>query len=115
MNISPQTVRDLRDKGWDIIRIPQVLPIHAPDQEVLAYARLENRVLITQDLDFSALLALGNFNRPSLITLRMFSADPKAVTRRILEILPIIEKDLKEGCAVTADKGAIRIRKLPIE
>ena len=115
MNISPETVRDLRNQGWDIIRIPQVLPVNASDQEVLIYARLENRVLITQDLDFSSLLALGNFNRPSLITLRMFLADPETITRRMLDILPIIEKDLKGGCAVTVDEAAIRIRKLPIE
>jgi predicted nuclease of predicted toxin-antitoxin system len=115
MNIFPEAVRDLQNQGWDIIRIPQVLQVNASDQEVLIYARLENRVLITQDLDFSSLLALGNFNRPSLITLQMFLADPETLTRRMLDILPIIEKDLKGGCAVTVDEAAIRIRKLPIE
>jgi hypothetical protein len=32
MNISPETVHDLRNQGWDIIRIPQVLPVNASDQ-----------------------------------------------------------------------------------
>jgi len=54
MNISPDTVDALEGQGWDIIRVPQILPINAPDLEVLQYARREEMVLITQDLDFSS-------------------------------------------------------------
>lgn len=76
MNISPKTVEVLSKKGWDIIRVSQVLPVNATDSKILAYARNENRIVVTQDLDFSALVALGGFDKPSLITLRLSSSDP---------------------------------------
>jgi len=65
MNISPETVNALQEKGLDIIRVSQILPMTSSDAEILAFARRENRVVVTQDLDFSALLALGGFDRPS--------------------------------------------------
>jgi hypothetical protein len=40
------------------------------------------------DLDFSALLALGGYDQPSLITLRLAMSDPETVTRRLLGVLP---------------------------
>lgn len=115
MNISPKTVEALMQEGWDIVRVSRFLPKDASDQEILEFARREDRVVVTQDLDFSALLALGGYDRPSLITLRLSTSDPETVTRRLLEILPRIEQMLQEGCAVIVDDVAVRIRKLPIE
>ena len=59
MNISPLTVSALREVGWDIIRVSQVLPSNASDREILEFARSQERVVVTQDLDFSSLIALG--------------------------------------------------------
>ena len=67
MNLSPRIVTDLRQEGWDILRVSQVLPMDAEDSEILKFARQQNRVIITQDLDFSSLLALGGYEKPSLI------------------------------------------------
>ncbi len=80
MNISPKTVEVLGQQGWDIVRISQFLPVDASDQKILKFARQEGRVIITQDLDFSALLALGGYNRPSLITMRLSVSDPETIT-----------------------------------
>lgn len=114
MNISPKTVEALRQHGWDIVRISQFLPVNASDQEVLEFARREERTVITQDLDFSALLALGGYDRPSLITLRLSVSDPETVTRRLLAVLPQIEGALRQGAAVTVEDVAVRLRRLPV-
>jgi predicted nuclease of predicted toxin-antitoxin system len=114
MNLSPLTVDDLQTAGWDIIRVSSLLPATASDMEVLALARQENRVVVTQDLDFSALLALGGYDRPSLITLRLSNTNPALVTQRLRQILPQVENALRQGCAATADEKTVRIRKLPI-
>lgn len=45
-------------------------------------ARREDRIVVTQDLDFSTLLALGGYDRPSLITIRLSVSDPDTVARR---------------------------------
>lgn len=114
MNISPKTVEYLRHREWDIIRVSTALPMNASDQEILEFALAEDRIVVTQDLDFSALLALGGYERPSLVTLRLTVSDPETVTQRILEVLPSIEQTLREGCAVTIGDVTMRIRKLPI-
>jgi len=114
MNISPKTVGALRQYGWDIIRVSQFLSVNASDQEILEYARQEDRIVITQDLDFSMLLALGGYNRPSLITLRLVVSDPDVVTCKLLEIVPRFEQILQEGCTLTIEDVVVRVHKLPI-
>ena len=39
MNISPQTLSALQQQGWDIIRVPEVLPANASDEEILNFCR----------------------------------------------------------------------------
>jgi predicted nuclease of predicted toxin-antitoxin system len=115
MNISPKSVDTFRQRGFDVIRVSQHLPVTASDETVLELARQEGRVVVTQDLDFSTLLALGGFDRPSLITLRLSVSDPETVTLRLLDVLPQIEVLLAQGCAVTVEDAAVRVRRLPIE
>lgn len=114
MNISPQTATFLQQQGWDIVRVSEVLPATASDERILEFARREERVVVTQDLDFSTLLALSGYNQPSLITLRLLASDPDTVNQKLIEVLPGIEQELEEGCAVTIEDTAVRIRRLPI-
>jgi len=114
MNISPQTVTFLQQQGWDMIRVSEVLSATASDSEILEFARREERVIVTQDLDFSTLLALSGYNQPSLITLRLLASDPDTVNQKLIEVLPTIKQELEEGCAVTMEDTVVRIRRLPI-
>ena len=114
MNISPKTVEALQGQGWDVIRVSHVMSMEAPDDRILSFAREERRVVITQDLDFSALLALGGYQEPSLVTLRLTVSDPETVTRRLLDVLPGLEDVLQKGSAVTVDDLTVRVRSLPI-
>lgn len=114
MNISPKTVEALQGQGWDVIRVSHVMPMEAPDHRILSFAREEGRVVITQDLDFSALLALGGHQEPSLVTLRLTVSDPETVTRRLLDVLPGLEHVLQQGNAVTVEDFTVRVRSLPI-
>ncbi|HVT59247.1 MAG TPA: DUF5615 family PIN-like protein [Thermoanaerobaculia bacterium] len=92
LNISPISVALLQQEGWDVIRSSEFLPVNALDEEILALARREGRTVVTQDLDFSALLALQGLDRPSLITLRLARPDPQAVARRLLEASILLEQ-----------------------
>jgi predicted nuclease of predicted toxin-antitoxin system len=104
----------LRLRGWDVIRSSELLSPKAPDQEILACARETGRDLLTQDLDFSALLALSGMDRPSLVTVRMSTSEPEILTARLLEAEPLLASTLPEGCAITIEDSAVRVRKLPI-
>jgi predicted nuclease of predicted toxin-antitoxin system len=114
MNLSPLTVSELRRSGWDVVRVSELLPGNAPDRAILQLAREQDRVIITQDLDFSTLIALGGDERPSLITLRLSNTDPEVVTHRLRTILRQVEAPLKQGSAVTVEDVNVRVRALPI-
>ena len=114
MNISPRTVLALRDLGWDVVRVSDRLPVFTTDADILRYAREQGRVVVTQDLDFSTLLALGGHVRPSLITLRLAVSDPESIARRLASVLPGYEQELREGCALTINDTTVRLRLLPL-
>lgn len=115
MNISPLTVRDLRTLGWNIVRVSEIMDPKSKDIDILTYARRHNKVVITQDLDFSSLLALSGYEKPSVINLRFENAKPDFITSRIIEIVNELEKELDEGIVVSVDEISARYRNLPIE
>lgn len=115
VHISPRTVTALQANGYDIVRTVDLLPATAADVEILERARVDGKVVLTQDLDFSMLVALSNYELPSLITLRLSSAQPDLVTQRLLTVLPAVKTELKEGATVTINDDSVRIRKLPIQ
>jgi predicted nuclease of predicted toxin-antitoxin system len=84
------------------------------DSEILEFAWREERAVLTQDLDFSALLALSNHPGPSLLTLRLSVTDPELVARKILSVGPTLKQRLEEGCAITLEDETVRFRKLPL-
>lgn len=115
MNISPLTVEGLRKIGWNIIRVSEILDRKTKDIEILSYAKDHNKVIITQDMDFSTLLAVRGFSKPSVINLRFANARPDFVTDRIIEIAGEMEKELEEGIVISVDETSARYRNLPIE
>ena len=114
MNISPITVQALTEAGWDTIRVSARLPDDSSDETILSYAADEDRVVCTQDLDVSDLLALTGRDRPSLVTVRISNPAPEIVTSRLLRVLPTVVDDLEEGCVVTIEEETVRVRTLPI-
>ena len=115
MNISPLTVNELRKLGWNIVRVSEIMSPKAKDIEILNFARTHNKVLITQDIDFSVLLAVGGYEKPSVINLRVENAKPDFITRRIIEVVSEMKKELEEGVVVSVDEISARYRNLPLK
>ena len=49
MNISPISVQELRNDGWSIIRVSEVLSADSADDLILDYAMERGLVIITHD------------------------------------------------------------------
>jgi predicted nuclease of predicted toxin-antitoxin system len=113
IHISPLTVKELQKKGYDIIRVTDKLPATSLDKEIIQLAYQEKAVIITQDLDFSAIIAQSGLNGPSVISLRVANAKPDIITRILITVLPLIETELREGAIVSIDEKEYRIKKLP--
>jgi predicted nuclease of predicted toxin-antitoxin system len=114
MNLSPLTVGQLGERGWKIIRVSDVMDARTDDIDILNYARDHNQVVITNDLDFSELLAVNGCDSPSVINLRLENMYPGFVTQRIIDIVSQLEDELKKGIVVSVDDISARFRNLPI-
>ena len=115
IHISPQTVESLAERGYIINRVNEFISFNAKDEEILDLALREESTSITQDLDFSSLLAKRGMSKPSVITLRINIVKPDRVTKILEMVLPQIESELNRGSIVIVEEDRIRIRKLPIE
>ena len=114
MHISPVTCALLREAGHRVARVSDVLSDKASDQQILEYAQTQQMVIITQDLDFSALLAITKASGPSVISLRLGTAHPRAVAALLLRILPTVEAELVKGAIVSVTEQKLRVRLLPV-
>ena len=113
IHISPKTIKLLLDSGFKIRRVSDFLKFTASDYSIFDLAVKENKTIITQDLDFSAILAERSTNKPSIITLRLNNVKPLRVAKILQKVLPQIENELNKGCIAIIEEE--RIRKLPIE
>ncbi len=97
MHIAPRTVRFLRSLGHDVVRVDELLQSTATDVAIVAAATREGRSILTQDLDFSAVVALSGRTAPSVISLRLSSSRVERVNAVLQEVLPGVEQDLLHG------------------
>ena len=58
-HVSRAVVRGLRQRGVDVLTVPEAGTMGASDEEHLERARQEGRVIFTQDTDFLRLAAAG--------------------------------------------------------
>ena len=91
LHISPLTVTFPKSLGHDVIRVGEVLPINATDELIIQEARRDSRIILTQDLDFSRLIAVSGESTPSLISLRLKSSRIEYVNTLLSRLLPDLE------------------------
>lgn len=115
MGISMSTVRALREGGHDVVHLREEGLARLPDTEIVEKAKQEERVVLTFDLDFGDLLALGRRNFPSVVIFRLRNQTPSSVTAKLIDVLSQRGQILEEGAIVIVEDARHRIRRLPIE
>ncbi len=115
VGISMSTVRILRQQGHDIVHLREEGLQRLPDSEIMEKARAEGRVVLTFDLDFADLLALGVSTSPSVVIFRLRDETPALVNPRLLEVLNERTKELEKGALIVVEDSRYRLRRLPIE
>ena len=70
MNVAPSWVGRLSRLGFEAVHWSTIGAPTAPDEEILAWAREHGYVVITNDLDFSAILAASSGQGPSVLQIR---------------------------------------------
>ena len=114
MPVSASLVEVLQAHGHEGIHAHDVGLDRAPDHELLAVARRENRIIITADLDFPRILALSAAAGPGLILFRggnYSDAEMRDLLERVLAEVPL---EALEVSICVVDKQRIRLTRLPL-
>lgn len=114
MGISPKTVAFLNSLGYDAVHLHNQSLERLPDPDILEKAHREERVLLTHDLDFSALVAVSKAKLPSVIIFRLRNMHPNRLNSYLREIITQHRNTLEHGAIVSVTEGRIRVRSLPI-
>jgi predicted nuclease of predicted toxin-antitoxin system len=114
MNLSPRLVAFLVDAGIPATHWRSVGDPVAPDVEIMAYARANDFVVLTHDLDFGAVLAATNAERPSVEQIRSGDLTPETIAGPVVAGLQQCSKALAAGALVTIDPARVRVRVLPL-
>ena len=115
LHIAPRTVQFLRHLGHDVARVSDLAPPTLPDAGIVSLAIRERRVVLTQDLDFSRLVALSGAREPSLISLRLSSSRIEHVNSVLQHALSNLDTIVLDGVIITVEDNRIRVRHLPLD
>ena len=112
--LSPLVADKLREKGYDVVHVREINMQKASDREIFERAFKEDRVLISDDTDFSYLLYTWNKNKPSLILFRKGHHRPQDQIEILVKHLPEFKKEIEQASIIVFEKNRVRIRKLPL-
>ena len=112
--ISPRTVEFLREIAHDVVHVRELNMQRAADEVVADRARVESRIVLTFDLDFGEVLALGILDRPSVVIFRLADERPESVNAHLGPVLAERVVELESGALILVEDGRYRVRKLPI-
>lgn len=115
MNLSPRWVGVLADAGIAAAHWSTLGPSHAPDSAIMAFAAANDYVVLTHDLDFSAILAATHGEKPSVVQIRAGDVSPNVIARQVIAALRQMASELEEGALLTVDPNRTRLRVLPLQ
>ncbi len=114
MNLSPRWVHLLAEAGFDAAHWSALGAGGAADTEIMAFAKANGYVVLTHDLDFSAILAATHGDKPSVVQIRAGDVRPEAIGNSVIMALRQMDRELEEGALVTVDPNRTRLRVLPL-
>jgi predicted nuclease of predicted toxin-antitoxin system len=112
--LSPSTVDFLVQLGHEAVHVRTLGLQRAPDVDIIVRAQADSSVVLTFDLDFGDLLALGVLDKPSVIIFRLADERPASVNQRLGVVLAERSAALESGVLILVEDARYRVRKLPI-
>lgn len=114
MNLSPSWVAVLAGAGIETAHWSALGANNAPDSEIMAYARANGYVVLTHDLDFGAILAATQDEKPSVVQIRADDVSPDVIGKLVISALRQMASELEDGALITVDQSHTRLRILPL-
>jgi len=114
MNLSPKWIVLLKDSGFEALHWSTVGQANARDTEIMAWAAANGYIVVTHDLDFSAILAATQGVAPSVVQVRAEDVSPDVIGTKIARALHQMQAELEAGALLSIDEKTMRLRLLPL-
>ena len=114
MPLSPLLAAWLKAKGHDAVHATHLAMGRASDYDILERARIDQRVVITADLDYPRLLAITRAEGPGLILFRGGNYSDQETFERMERVLETTTPENLAISIVVIEKQKIRRRTLPL-
>ena len=114
MNLSPRWADVFLKHNIESLHWSSIGAADAPDTEIMAYAKANDYVVFTHDLDFSTILAITHNKKPSVIQIRTGDISPAVAAPLVINVLRVAEDEIERGALVTVDLKKYRLRILPL-
>jgi len=85
--VSPKTVDFLKQLGHEAVHVRTLALERAVDRVLIDRALADSSVVVTFDLDFGDILALGVLDKPSVIICRLADERADSVNQRLAQVL----------------------------
>lgn len=115
MNLTPRWVSLLSGAGFESVHWMNLGKPNAPDTEIMAFAEAQDYVVLTHDLDFGAILAASQGEKPSVVQIRGEDVSPEAIGGALITALRQMATELEVGALLTVDPNRARLRVLPLQ
>ncbi len=113
-SVSHTVAAPMRDAGHDAVHIGDLGMLGTDDEAVMATALDQDRVLVTADTDFGALLALSGAPGPSVILFRREGRRPADQAALLIANIDAFRAPSEAHFIAVIGADRIRIRPLPI-
>jgi predicted nuclease of predicted toxin-antitoxin system len=114
MNLSPLWIRRLADHGIDAVHWSSIGEPSDADEVVLSWARTRGCIVLTHDLDFSAILAATAEASPSVVQLRMHDLLSEEAVKSVVSAVNTYADAIASGALLSIDERGARVRILPL-
>ena len=114
MNLSPSWVDRLVRHGFEAVHWSTIGAATALDSEILTWANEHGFVVLTNDLDFSAILAASGGASPSVVQIRTQDLLSDGVVSIVANVLDANREDVERGALLSIDEAGTRVRVLPL-
>lgn len=114
MNLSPDWVAVFERYNISAVHWSTVGDPCEKDSVIIEWARSNEYIVFTHDLDFGSLLAATGADSPSVIQVRTQDVLPNSIENLVISALNQFETLLESGALVTVDQALSRVRILPI-
>lgn len=114
MNLPPNWVDAFQEREWEAVHWSTIGAATAPDEEIMTWAKENDHIVFTHDLDFGAILAATKAKSPSVIQVRTQDVTPEVLKELLFAAITQHQHLLQTGALIVVDAHKSRARILPL-